>query len=199
MENKFKDSLGNLMYDVTEEKNYKNNCIEVLQEAGEAIFVPSGWYHQVYNLADTISVNHNWINGCNILKMWTSLEIHLEKIKKEIEDCKDMPDFIEHCQVMLKASYGINFIGLYNLLQFIAFRRIKLIKENVDVELPNNRKLGRVHAVFDLNSVQNVLKLILKHSDFNKLSEFDDLDTHPNELLIDISEILSDKSVNIVY
>lgn len=188
-----------MIYDVTKANDYQNNCIEVFQEAGEAIFVPSGWYHQVYNLADTISINHNWINGCNILKMWISLEDHLEKIKKEIEDCKDMDDFIEHCQVMLQASYGMNFIGFYNLLHFIAFRRIKLMKENVEIDLPNNRKLGKVHAVFDLNSVQNVLKLITNHSDFNTLSQFDDLETHPTVLLKNINDILSDKSVNIVY
>ena len=33
---------------------------KVVQEAGETIFVPSGWYHQVTNLVDTVSINHNW-------------------------------------------------------------------------------------------------------------------------------------------
>lgn len=31
----------------------------VTQEAGELLFVPSGWYHEVENLEDTISINHN--------------------------------------------------------------------------------------------------------------------------------------------
>lgn len=32
--------------------NYKKvrSRIEVIQEAGEIIYVPSGWHHQVYNL-----------------------------------------------------------------------------------------------------------------------------------------------------
>lgn len=33
--------------------------IEVEQQAGEILFVPSGWYHQVENVTDTISINHN--------------------------------------------------------------------------------------------------------------------------------------------
>lgn len=33
---------------------------ELLQGPNEAVFVPSGWFHQVWNLEDTISINHNW-------------------------------------------------------------------------------------------------------------------------------------------
>lgn len=32
----------------------------------QALFVPSGWHHSVENLEDTLSINHNWINGFNI-------------------------------------------------------------------------------------------------------------------------------------
>ena len=31
----------------------------VVQRAGELLFVPSGWYHEVENLEDCISINHN--------------------------------------------------------------------------------------------------------------------------------------------
>ena len=27
------------------------------------LFVPSAWYHQVENLEDTISINHNWLTA----------------------------------------------------------------------------------------------------------------------------------------
>ncbi len=75
-----KDETGRLVYDVNEvracdmakdrtefkkahlvEKSY-----EVIQETGDIIFVPSMWHHQVVNLEDTISINHNWFNGANI-------------------------------------------------------------------------------------------------------------------------------------
>ncbi len=32
------------------------------QGPGEIVFVPSGWWHQVENVSDCLSVNHNWIN-----------------------------------------------------------------------------------------------------------------------------------------
>lgn len=33
--------------------------LEFEQQPGEILFVPSAWYHQVDNVTDTISINHN--------------------------------------------------------------------------------------------------------------------------------------------
>ena len=57
-------------------------CFEVIQDTGETIFVPSGWCHTVENLEDTLSVNHNWLNGFNIKGSWGKLK---EELRKAIE------------------------------------------------------------------------------------------------------------------
>lgn len=54
------NKYGHLVYDVDSAElldenlypNYKKvrSRIEVIQEAGEIIYVPSGWHHQVFNL-----------------------------------------------------------------------------------------------------------------------------------------------------
>lgn len=40
--------------------------IEVVQEIGDTVFVPSGWWHLVLNLEDTIAVTQNYVNRSNI-------------------------------------------------------------------------------------------------------------------------------------
>lgn len=66
----------------------RDKAIEIIQGAGEALFVPSGWAHSVENLEDTISINHNWLNGFNVL--W-SANLLCHTFTKAIEllcDCR---------------------------------------------------------------------------------------------------------------
>lgn len=48
--------------------------IEVVQDKGETIFVPSGWYHTVENVQDTVSINANWFNGYNLEWVFRALQ-----------------------------------------------------------------------------------------------------------------------------
>ena len=83
-EDKVRDTAGNVVFDLEseeskllQEKNGQIRRIEFIQETGEIVFVPSGWYHQVHNLEDTISINHNWFNGCNIMTVYEALKAEL--------------------------------------------------------------------------------------------------------------------------
>eukprot|EP01041_Mallomonas_annulata_P011654 gene11654-24410_t len=83
-------------------------CMIMEQHAGEAIFIPSGWYHMVENLGHTtstpkstdegmnsgstchpenqltVSLNHNWFNGFCIYEIWRFLYKELNLIRHEI-------------------------------------------------------------------------------------------------------------------
>lgn len=52
MENYFKTSRNCFIEDIREQKHLweKTKVIEVIQEAGQIFFIPTGWYHQVHNL-----------------------------------------------------------------------------------------------------------------------------------------------------
>ena len=57
------------------------------QGVDEVLFVPSGWWHQVQNLEDTLSVNHNWLNACNVRWSWSYLQQQHARIVKEVPEC----------------------------------------------------------------------------------------------------------------
>lgn len=52
----------------------RKRIITVWQYPGEAVFVPSGWLHEVQNFGETLSINHNWANATCLLRMSLSLE-----------------------------------------------------------------------------------------------------------------------------
>lgn len=105
-----RDHYNNYIYDVNAVnlKQFpqfsRTRPLEIIQEAGETIFIPSGWFHEVWNLEDTISINHNWVfsplfelqlniglgkgNACNLDLFWEMLKKDLTLIEKEISDCK---------------------------------------------------------------------------------------------------------------
>jgi len=160
-EEKLKDAFGKLPFsidcDMLLDRNVK--YFEVLQNCNETIFVPSGWYHQVFNLEDTISVNHNWFNGCNLNRIADNLMNHLLEVEREIEDCKEMDNYEEQCQVILKASFGLNVQDLLEMLTHIIHKRT-----DHEFNVFNKFSFGSNHLKFDLNSIRETL-VKLKEND----------------------------------
>ncbi|XP_014481072.1 PREDICTED: jmjC domain-containing protein 4 [Dinoponera quadriceps] len=168
-EDRLRDLYGQLAYDaVSEELNdrtkykaydsAKLRYLDVVQEAGEIIFVPSGWHHQVWNLRDTISINHNWINGCNITGVWSALKKELRSVMREVDDCRDMKNWNEHCQLMLKTSYGMDYKQFLEFISFIAKSRLQAMVKKGQVVSFDKYLLGRNHCSFDLGVLKNVLE-----------------------------------------
>lgn len=191
-ENKFRDKFGNLPFDIDEEK-FQNiiheksvRSFEVIQRAGQTVFVPSGWHHQVWNLEDTISVNHNWFNGCNIHCIWNAIYAKYNDVLREIDDCKDMNGFDDHCQLMLKSDFGLNFRMFLDILHCIVSNRLKILQMSCDLVL-NESKLGRNHCVYDLKSIGRVLQ------DFYSKCTLDDLRKSSQTLMSQIDENLTQK------
>ncbi|XP_056631551.1 2-oxoglutarate and iron-dependent oxygenase JMJD4 [Diorhabda sublineata] len=186
-----KDSLGNLIYDIqsiasSEDTPQSLKVIEVFQNAGEAIFVPSGWHHQVHNFGYTISVNHNWVNGCNVHFMYDLLLKTLEDVKVEISDCNDMEGFEDHCQLMLNSLFGMDFKTFYQFLMYIALKRIEMQNNACSKQLFHGHEIGSNHILFDLKAVKGVLEKFVKCDEITEISAFETINVTPQDLLDDV-------------
>lgn len=80
------------------------------------------------------------------------------KVVAEISDCRDMDNFDEHCQLMLKSVFGINFDVFLDLLDVVAENRLRVIHSEHGTGLVNDVEIGRNHAIFDLKAIFTVLE-----------------------------------------
>jgi len=108
-ETRFLQSGNVLVYDFENPGVEYEDYIDILQNSGEVIFVPSGWHHIVWNETDTISINHNWFNAANVCYVWHQLHRGYLEVVQELGDISDSEDFFEQCQLVLRANHGMNY------------------------------------------------------------------------------------------
>ena len=48
--------------------------IECIQEEGDLIFVPSGWWHMVFNLCETVAVTQNYCDRFNFPAVYEDMK-----------------------------------------------------------------------------------------------------------------------------
>ncbi|XP_034362239.1 2-oxoglutarate and iron-dependent oxygenase JMJD4 isoform X1 [Arvicanthis niloticus] len=202
-EEALRDCHGSLPYDVTSTElldthlypriQHNSLPIEVIQEPGEMVFVPSGWHHQVYNLDDTISINHNWINGCNLANMWHFLQQELQAVQHEIGEWKDsMPDWHHHCQVIMKSCTGINFEEFYHFLKVIAEKRLLVLRQGLKGDSGDSQSLGLglQQAAFDIGRLADVLASVVANPDFQRV-DTSAFSPQPEELLQQLEDTMA--------
>ncbi len=95
--------------------------VDVVQRPGEVMFVPSGWHHQVHNLDDCISVNHNWLNAQNIGLVWRFVEDRWAATRSVISHLEaGMPadEFAHQVAVIMRADIGLTCAEFVAMLEF---------------------------------------------------------------------------------
>ncbi|XP_034825938.1 2-oxoglutarate and iron-dependent oxygenase JMJD4 homolog [Maniola hyperantus] len=156
---KLRDAFGNLplLFDPKIHKNVK--YFEIIQERGDGIFVPSGWHHQVFNVLDTISINHNFINACNVEFVWRALQENLVSVEKEIKEFQGTPDFTPQCQLILKSVFGMDFASFIKFIVHIAQKRINHLDGKL-CKLFNTYSLQKNHVIFDLYIILKIINFV---------------------------------------
>ncbi|XP_045625875.2 2-oxoglutarate and iron-dependent oxygenase JMJD4 isoform X2 [Procambarus clarkii] len=165
--------------------------LEVIQELGETIFVPSGWHHQVWNLEDTISINHNWLNGTNIHVAWDFLVESLNQVEYAIRDCTEMDDWVSQCQLLLRATHGMDYKEFYAFLRTVARRRIDYLTGKGPLLSFGYWEIGKNHVIYDLKKIQWCLERLLDDERFETIKSFGEMEDHPSRLLEDVASALS--------
>uniref|UniRef100_A0A672SZ83 JmjC domain-containing protein n=1 Tax=Sinocyclocheilus grahami TaxID=75366 RepID=A0A672SZ83_SINGR len=160
---------------------------------------PKGsWYCVIYlsyTVEDTISINHNWLNGCNLDIMWQFLQEELSSVQREIEEWRDtMDSWHQHCQVIMKSCTGIDYGEFASFLKTIANNRMSFLNscprnaDNCQDHLAESLfALGPQHAAFDLQRVLHIFESMLGNEDFKRLDP-STLTFKPEELLQEIRE-----------
>ncbi|XP_071731705.1 arginine-specific demethylase JMJ20 isoform X2 [Rutidosis leptorrhynchoides] len=152
----FDRNMKRSVYDIFEEvsekiyPNFKKTLwLECTQDENELIFVPSGWYHQVHNLEDTISINHNWFNAYNLSWVWDLLYRDYKEAAEYIEDIKDICDDYEGlCQRNLAANTGMNFYDFFNFIVRFSFANIVQL-----CHLINSSAIGKYRSLSKANNL----------------------------------------------
>jgi hypothetical protein len=91
--------------------------VVVEQSAGQVLFVPAGWRHQVHNTTDCVSINHNWTDGVGIAHVWRFLEQQASEVRRALSHLAPASgselafgsagEYDAHCELVLRADTGM--------------------------------------------------------------------------------------------
>ncbi|RWS22013.1 hypothetical protein B4U80_03338 [Leptotrombidium deliense] len=137
--------------------------IEVIQNSGEIIFVPSNWMHQVFNLEDTLSINHNWFNACNLYLIWNELRVAFRDTQLELRDICDLCDtftYNQECEKLLKANYGMDYSQFIDILNVVVKRIVNNSTDDYNCEFRLHHEVQVITSLLQDNEFLKELQLI---------------------------------------
>eukprot|EP00549_Striatella_unipunctata_P001568 CAMPEP_0118679300 /NCGR_PEP_ID=MMETSP0800-20121206/3712_1 /TAXON_ID=210618 ORGANISM="Striatella unipunctata, Strain CCMP2910" /NCGR_SAMPLE_ID=MMETSP0800 /ASSEMBLY_ACC=CAM_ASM_000638 /LENGTH=301 /DNA_ID=CAMNT_0006575281 /DNA_START=54 /DNA_END=959 /DNA_ORIENTATION=+ len=115
----------------TQDDKETRGQFSVIQKAGQAIFVPSGWKHEVKNLKETLSINHNWITSSSLDLCWDCILAEIGSVENELKSWGICMDDIDTAEKMLRGSCGLDVTGFLLMLLNGLIQNRKLRRERI--------------------------------------------------------------------
>ena len=180
-----------------EENNKILTSKMVIQNENEAIFIPSGWFHEVYNLSDIVlSINHNWFNGINIDIIWNFIHNEYKNVCQSIEDLKDIMDsnaFYQQCQQLLMDISGIDFDQFIQIISINTHNILNIICNNDNMENKDNFKMKTY--LFSMKNMLNTIEQCIESKCMNEIliQKLNDIKQSINKSLSELKFIQIDE------
>lgn len=108
--------------------------IVVYQKSGECMFVPSGWRHEVTNLVETLSINHNWVTSANIDQLISCVLMEMKAVERECNEWGIPVNDFEARESMLRGCAGLNVSSCFFLLLSSLLELVRKETTSVDFE-----------------------------------------------------------------
>jgi hypothetical protein len=129
-----------------------NGQVTLLQKAGECIFVPATWKHQVVNLEETLSINRNWVTAANVDLCWECLSTEIQSIEVELASWGNDYDW-EARESMLRGCVGLDMTAFYLMILY----RLATI---LHLKTSGHGEAGGEGIVFDYDDSFEIARLV---------------------------------------
>jgi hypothetical protein len=132
-----------------------SRSVEVIQNTGETIFVSSKIKHEVVNLVETLSINHNWITSANIDNTWQCICSEIEAIEGEINEWGIVPvDDFEARENMLRGCIGLDVTTFFLMILLEVSEILVLVLPLIDEMTENDSEIyDSVRSIYSLVKV----------------------------------------------
>eukprot|EP00986_Skeletonema_menzelii_P010730 scaffold5357_cov150-Skeletonema_menzelii.AAC.8 len=144
-----------------ESSDKAGRSFEVIQNTGETIFVSSKIKHEVVNLVETLSINHNWITSANIDNTWQCICNEIAAIEDEIEEWQEVipKDDFEARENMLRGCIGLDVTTFILMILLEVSELLVQVITATDAMAENKNDI--LHSALSICNLAKVLNKVL--------------------------------------